>query len=270
MADGCETSSWFESLRTVDDDNGDLSDGVPDGAEIFAAFDNHGIACPSDPHVAEDVTTCPSISTPVVSLAYQAADDSELVSWTPISGSTGYRVLRSEIGPEGAFTPIATTGAGQTSFVDAAGTAIALHWYAWSRSAPEIASRMLSPVVLSTECVPAVGLAEPLDAAAIDPAVADALVDIGLERDDLRPLPFSRSESSSVRGDNRDVLPVPSGILAPGSTYWWKVEAYQRRCGVFAGSFGGPLLRRRRVCDIAVTLRGATRITARQPEGRSW
>ena len=75
VADGCEASSWFESLRTVDDDNGDLSDGVPDGAEIFAAFDNHGIACPSDPHVAEDVTTCPSISTPVVSLAYQAADD---------------------------------------------------------------------------------------------------------------------------------------------------------------------------------------------------
>ena len=225
VADGCDASSWFESLRTVDDDNGDLSDGVPDGAEIFAAFDNHGIACPSDPHVAEDVTTCPAISTPVVSLAYQAADDSELVSWTPVSGATGYRVLRSEIGPEGAFTPIATTGAGQTSFVDVAGTAIALHWYAVVALGAGNCESTLSPVVRSTECVPAVGLAEPLDAATIDPASLTLSWTLGSNATTYDLFLSSEPNPRQYAATTATSYPVPSGILAPGSTYWWKVEA---------------------------------------------
>ncbi len=47
--DGCGANNWYTVYLSVDDDNGDLSDGTPHGCEIYEAFDAHGIACGADP-----------------------------------------------------------------------------------------------------------------------------------------------------------------------------------------------------------------------------
>ena len=141
LADGCESSSWFESLRAVDDDNGDLSDGVPDGAEIFAAFNNHGIACPSDPHVTEDVSACPSLATPSVSVSYQVATDSAIVSWAPVDGATGYRILRSELGDRAPSRPSAPQARRRPASPILTGRSSRSTGTRWSRWAQETASR---------------------------------------------------------------------------------------------------------------------------------
>jgi hypothetical protein len=44
-SDGCGATTWFTKIRTVDDDDGNLANGTPHAAAIFAAFDRHKIAC---------------------------------------------------------------------------------------------------------------------------------------------------------------------------------------------------------------------------------
>ena len=44
-SDSCSVGSWYHQLRMQDDDDGDLSNGTPHAAAIFAAFDLHDIAC---------------------------------------------------------------------------------------------------------------------------------------------------------------------------------------------------------------------------------
>jgi hypothetical protein len=225
VGDGCDSSSWFESLRAVDDDNGDLSDGVPDGAEIYEAFANHGIACPSDPHVDEDVSTCPAIVAPSMTVTYQPATDSEFLSWEPIPGATGYRVLRSELGPDEAFTAIGTAGPDETSYLDPDGTSLALHWYAVVALGDGNCESALSAVVASTACVPTVGLAEPLDGAVVD-AVPMTLSWTSAPNADTYSLYVSTEPDPALYDVTSETsMSVPGGALAPGGTYWWRVQA---------------------------------------------
>ena len=83
----------------------------------------------------------------------------------------------------------------------------------------------LSPVVRSTDCVPAIGLAEPLDGTTVDPESATLSWTLGPNADTydlfLSPDPDPRQYSATVATS----FVVPSGVLAPGGTYWWKVEA---------------------------------------------
>jgi hypothetical protein len=225
VADGCEPSNWFESLRAVNDDDGDLSNGVPDGAEIFEAFNNHGIACPSDPFVGLDVATCPVIPSPAVTLSYSALDDSEAVSWTPVPGATGYRVLRSLLGPEGAFTPIATTGLGQTSYVDTEGTRLAVHWYTVVALGTGNCESPLATVVRSTDCVPSVALAEPFAGETVDPASAVLSWTLGPNASRYDLYLSTAADPGLYLQTAETSITVPSGSLAPGSTYRWKVAA---------------------------------------------
>src|SRR5207237_4208929 len=48
-SDGCATGSLWRTLRAADDDDGNLANGTPHGAALFAAFNRHGIACATDP-----------------------------------------------------------------------------------------------------------------------------------------------------------------------------------------------------------------------------
>jgi len=43
------TRAACSSLRTIDDDNGNLADGTPHGGAIAAAFNRHGLACTPTP-----------------------------------------------------------------------------------------------------------------------------------------------------------------------------------------------------------------------------
>ncbi|MEM9555667.1 MAG: H-type lectin domain-containing protein [Acidobacteriota bacterium] len=47
--DGCAASNWYTVFLAADDDDGDLSNGTPNGCRIWDAFDAHGIACGSRP-----------------------------------------------------------------------------------------------------------------------------------------------------------------------------------------------------------------------------
>ncbi len=44
-ADGCGTGSWFHKFRVADDNDGNLNNGTPHAAAIFAAMNRHKIAC---------------------------------------------------------------------------------------------------------------------------------------------------------------------------------------------------------------------------------
>nr|MCU0231960.1 endopeptidase [Acidobacteriota bacterium] len=44
-SDGCGASSWFHKFRLQDDNDGNLTNGTPHAAAIYAAFARHGIAC---------------------------------------------------------------------------------------------------------------------------------------------------------------------------------------------------------------------------------
>ncbi|MBX3689056.1 proprotein convertase P-domain-containing protein [Dokdonella sp.] len=53
--DGCGSNNWYTVFLAADDDNGNLSDGTPNGCRIWDAFSAHGIACGTRPACSADV-----------------------------------------------------------------------------------------------------------------------------------------------------------------------------------------------------------------------
>ncbi|MGE4190082.1 MAG: pre-peptidase C-terminal domain-containing protein, partial [Thermoanaerobaculia bacterium] len=111
-SNGCFTGSYFRAMRTIDDDNGNLSDGTPHGGAIAAAFNRHGIACTTD---SGWNTTNAAVTPPAVpSLTATGGANSASLSW---SGSSGvYDVYRNEAGCSAGFTKVANdvSGSGYT------------------------------------------------------------------------------------------------------------------------------------------------------------
>jgi fibronectin type 3 domain-containing protein len=112
---GCSTGSLFRTFRAVDDDNGNLADGTPNGGAIAAAFNRHGIACTTD---AGWNTTFRAVAQPAVpALTVTAGNNTANLSW---SGSTGvYDIYRNEAGCNAGFTKIANDRTG-TTYADTA------------------------------------------------------------------------------------------------------------------------------------------------------
>jgi hypothetical protein len=46
---GCGATNWYTVLLAVDDDDGNLGNGTPNGCRIWQAFNDHGIACGTQP-----------------------------------------------------------------------------------------------------------------------------------------------------------------------------------------------------------------------------
>ena len=113
-SDGCSANSWFEKLRTADDDDGNLANGTPHAAAIFAALDRHKIACGAvDDPSNQNSTTCPAIAAPAF-LATAGATSAAL-SWTPVANAIGYRLLRNDTGCQAAMTRLTVlTGSSYT------------------------------------------------------------------------------------------------------------------------------------------------------------
>ena len=109
-SNGCFTGSYFRSLRAVDDDNGNLTDGTPHGGALGAAFNRHGIACTTDTGWN---TTFAGVTPPAVpALTATAGSNSAALSW---SGSTGvYDIYRNEAGCSAGFTKAANDVSGTT------------------------------------------------------------------------------------------------------------------------------------------------------------
>ncbi|MBP7147726.1 MAG: fibronectin type III domain-containing protein [Acidobacteria bacterium] len=96
-ADGCGTTSWFHKMLVVDDDDGNLGNGTPHAAAIFAAYNRHGIACggASDPS-NQNHSSCPALAKPV--LRAQAGSNLVQLAWDPVPNANSYLLLRNDLG----------------------------------------------------------------------------------------------------------------------------------------------------------------------------
>jgi subtilisin-like proprotein convertase family protein len=114
-SDGCGVTSWFEKLRAVDDDDGNLANGTPHAAALFAAFDRHKIACGLASDASnQNSTICPPIGTAALTATPGAA--SAQLSWTGVAGASSYNVLRNETSCAASSTIIANVPG--TTFTD--------------------------------------------------------------------------------------------------------------------------------------------------------
>jgi hypothetical protein len=117
-SNGCTSvDTLYNRLRSIDDDDGNLANGTPHAAAIFAALNQHGIACSTagDPS-NQNHTTCPAIGTP--SLTIVAGPSSAQLSWAPVTNASYYRVLRSDISCSSSSTIISPPGLSATSYND--------------------------------------------------------------------------------------------------------------------------------------------------------
>ena len=114
VTDGCGAGSLYTVLRAMDDDDGDLTNGTPHAAAIYAALARHGIACGA----ATDATNqshaaCAAPGKPT--LSGTPGDGQAVLAWTPVAGAQSYRVLRNEDGCSAGFTKIADVAGGSAS-----------------------------------------------------------------------------------------------------------------------------------------------------------
>lgn len=102
-SDGCSASSWFQKIRTIDDNDSNLTNGTPHAAAIFAAFDRHKIACGAASDASnQNTTTCPVLGAPT--LTATAGSGTASLTWTAVPGALAYRILRNDAGCQAAAT----------------------------------------------------------------------------------------------------------------------------------------------------------------------
>jgi fibronectin type 3 domain-containing protein len=119
-SNGCQSANWYRTMRVVDDDNGNLCDGTPNAAAIYAAFNRHNIACPpggSCPNENKNVSSCPSLAAPTLGNPSTGACQISL-SWTDTTNATQYHIYRNEFGCNANFIRIATVADPQITYID--------------------------------------------------------------------------------------------------------------------------------------------------------
>jgi subtilisin-like proprotein convertase family protein len=115
--DSCASGSWFQQMRAADDDDGDLSNGTPHAAALYAAFARHNIACglPEDPE-NQSTSTCPAFDTPTLTVTETEAGTE--LQWAAVPDAESYLVFRGELGCDRQQVPVATVAAPATSWLD--------------------------------------------------------------------------------------------------------------------------------------------------------
>ena len=90
---GCSAASGYMNYLAADDDDGNLANGTPHMAAIFAAFDRHEIACATptvqDAGCSGTPTTAPTVMATAI---HQGAN----LSWSSVAGATSYEVFRTD------------------------------------------------------------------------------------------------------------------------------------------------------------------------------
>ncbi len=104
-----QADSIYDAYLAADDDNGNLADGTPNGAEIYNAFNTHGIAGTARSSSAG----CTRPAQPVVSLS--RACNGITATWNSVLGASQYKISR-RFGTSAAFLPVATVST--TSYTD--------------------------------------------------------------------------------------------------------------------------------------------------------
>ena len=116
-SDSCSVGSWYHGMRLVDDDDGDLSNGTPHAAAIFAAFSRHNLACglSIDPENQSN-SSCPALQPPT--LTSEVLTNTVELSWSTIPEAAKYKVFRSDIGCNRQQVVIGETSAPTTTYTD--------------------------------------------------------------------------------------------------------------------------------------------------------
>lgn len=116
-SDSCSATSWYQRMRVADDDDGNLANGTPHAASLFAAFKRHALACGAVGDATnQNHTSCAALAAPVVTRTSSPAGVD--LSWSPVAGAGSYRVYRGELGCNRQQVPIATRTAAQTTYLD--------------------------------------------------------------------------------------------------------------------------------------------------------
>lgn len=121
--DGCGATNWYTLYLALDDDDGNLGNGTPNGCRIWDAFDAHGIACGSRPACTGSGGggggAAPSAPTNVKATPVVGQQTHILVTWQDTSNNEdGFRIFRLRSGPGETPHLIKTVPAGRTSYLD--------------------------------------------------------------------------------------------------------------------------------------------------------
>ena len=116
-SDGCAAGSLYTVLRAVDDTDGNVTNGTPHAAAIFAALNRHGIACGAAGDAAnQNQSTCPAIGVPTVSGTLGTNQVS--LTWTAAVGAVSYEVYRNEVSCGSGFIRLGTVAAPTVTYND--------------------------------------------------------------------------------------------------------------------------------------------------------
>ncbi len=139
----------YDAYLQADDDNGNLADGTPNGAEIFQAFDTHEIA-------GRRVGSSPACARPAQPVPTATPGCGQVtVSWNEVAQADHYVVMRAEILADGPFFPLAQLPAGTTSFVDReVGSGVDYHYVVMAVAADGCESTIESPVRVRLDPAP--------------------------------------------------------------------------------------------------------------------
>jgi hypothetical protein len=86
QVDGCGASNWYTVYLAVDDDDGNLANGTPNGCRIWDAFHQHGIACGSRPACTSGG---PRLTGAVPAGEYVFHDEDVIVDDVTVTGTPG-------------------------------------------------------------------------------------------------------------------------------------------------------------------------------------
>ncbi len=111
---GCATGTLWRVFRAADDDDGNLSNGTPNGGALYAAFNRHLIACTTDTAANVTFRGCTQPSAPTLSVS--PGNNQVSASWTN-SGSVVYDLFRNEVGCNAGFTKVVNDSS-STSYTD--------------------------------------------------------------------------------------------------------------------------------------------------------
>ncbi len=116
-SNGCAGSSLFNVMKAIDDDGDGTANGTPHAAAIFAAMNDHNIACGlvSDA-TNQDQTSCPSIGG--TTLTGAGSNNQAELSWPAATNATRYFIYRNDIGCDAGYALVGEVNAPTTTFTD--------------------------------------------------------------------------------------------------------------------------------------------------------
>jgi subtilisin-like proprotein convertase family protein len=220
LAHSCFTYSWMQRMLVADDDDGDLANGTPHAAQIFAAFDRHDIACGAVGDADNQSTSsCPSLATPVLSLV-ETGSGTEL-SWPAVANAGEIRVYRNERGCDLSQVPIASLAGTATMFVDAeADQTLPRHY----RVEAFGSSPACHSPVSNCESTPLSARVQPLDYSIVETGTVNGIPDPG-ETVMLPVTAFNAGLDASTGTVGTLTFVDPAqGIVLDGSATWANVS----------------------------------------------